>query len=145
MTRTLSDVAGRTARHLHAAALAAFVEIAIRTVALPRLGRVLGVNVDLAAQEPPATLSDPRRLDAEAAARYRAAQRVLRLWPWGNRGPCLRLALVGGGLLRSRNPELHLGVARIQGRIVAHAWLTVDDVHLDPTADRYTPLLERTR
>ena len=146
MTRMSPAAAGRTARHvLHAIALAAFVEIAIRTVTLPRLGRVLGVNVELAEQEPPTTLSEPRRLDPDAAARYRTAQRVLRVWPWGHRGPCLRLALIGGSLLRARSPELHLGVARIQGRVVAHAWLTVDDVHLDPTADRYTPLLERTR
>lgn len=129
---------------LPAALVAAFVELALRTMTLPRLARMLGVQLQLGPDTGnglPRSAS-ARALDVRDAARYRAARRVLGIWPWVGDGVCLRLALVAGCLLRSRRPTLHLGVAHVDGHTVAHAWLTIDGVVLDPTAQQYTPLVQ---
>ncbi|HET9254265.1 MAG TPA: lasso peptide biosynthesis B2 protein [Pseudonocardiaceae bacterium] len=120
-----------------------FVEIALRAMPLPRLSRLLGVALRLEPDDPhdePAGPGSPAGLDARDAARYLATCRVLRRWPGARTGVCLRLALVAGCLLRHRRPGLHLGVAHVDGHTVAHAWLTIDGIVLDPTAYRYTPL-----
>lgn len=129
---------------LPAVLVSVFVELALRTMTLPRLSSMLGVPLQLG---PDTRKELPRsapvgRLDTRDVARYRAARRVLRMWPGANNGVCLRLALVAGCLLRRRRPTLHLGVAHVDGHTVAHAWLTVDGVVLDPTAQQYTPLVQ---
>ncbi len=143
MSEFLRAVRSPTVRWLlPAVVVSAFVELALRTMTLPRLSRLLGVQLQLG----PDTGTEPPQsawcLDARDAARYRAAHRVLRLWPGASNGVCLRLALVAGCLLRRRRPNLHLGVAHVDGHTVAHAWLTIDGVVLDPAAQQYTPLVQ---
>ncbi|MGH3694105.1 MAG: lasso peptide biosynthesis B2 protein [Pseudonocardiaceae bacterium] len=130
---------------LPAALVCAVVELALRsTMTLPRLSSLLGIALQLGpdtrTELPPS--APALSLGARDAARFRAACRVLRIWPGTSTGGCLRRALVAGCLLRRRRPELHLGVAHIDGRTVAHAWLTIDGVVLDPTAQQYTPLVQ---
>lgn len=130
---------------LPAAVVAAVVELALRTMTLPRLCRLLGVRLELG---PGSANGSPhsvpvRALDVRDSARYRAARRVLGIWPWAGHGMCLRLALVAGFLLRHRQPALHLGVTHVDGKTLAHAWLSIDSAVLDPTAQYYTPLRER--
>lgn len=129
---------GRLARELPttvaAGVVAIVVEVGLRVTTLPKLTRLLGVPLD------PAMTgggSDTMRGSATTLTesdwrRVRSAQRVLRRWPFGD--TCLRQALVSGALLRRRGPILHVGVARIDGQIKAHAWLVIGSGILDPLA-----------
>jgi len=129
------------ARHLlSVVCTAVVVEVALRLVALPRLAAAVGAPVCLSpeAVEP----ADASTLLGPAdAARLRAVQILMRRWPFGARGPCLRHALVAGRLLRHRRPRLVLGAMRDERGATAHAWLLVDGVALDADAERWTPLL----
>ena len=129
------------ARHLvPVVCTAVSVEVALRLVALPRLAAAVGAPVCLSpeAVEP----ADASTLLGPAdAARLRAVQILMRRWPFGARGPCLRHALVAGRLLRHRRPRLVLGAMRDERGATAHAWLLVDGVALDADTERWTPLL----
>ena len=80
-------------------------------------------------------------LDADDALRLRAARIVMRRWPFGAQGPCLRQALVAGRMVRHRRPRIAFGATRDAHGTRAHAWLLVEGVALDPDAARWTPLL----
>lgn len=114
-----------------AVVIAVVVEAGLRVLRLPRLSAWLGAPLGLE-QEAALMPSDGRtaRLTVTERRRLRAAWRVLRHWPFGD--TCLRRALVGGHVLRRRKPVLRVGVAKIEGRIQAHAWLEIDGVSLDP-------------
>lgn len=129
------------ARHLvPVVGTAVFVEVALRLVALPRLAAAVGAPVCLRPE--PGEHADPAVFLGPAdAARLRAVQILMRRWPFGARGPCLRHALVAGRLLRHRRPRLVLGAMRDERGATAHAWLLVDGVALDADAERWTPLL----
>jgi hypothetical protein len=131
--------ADRAARHLLPAVLTACAaEIGLRTLDLRRLARLARVSLDMA---PSSSTVDELRLDDVDRARVRAVQIVMRRWPWGARGPCLRQALVSGWMLRHRRPHLVLGAGRDARGTLAHAWLLVDGVALDPDIARWTPLV----
>lgn len=144
MRRRLRRLGSPTIRYLvPALAVGVFVEIGLRTTTLPRLSGMLGVPLHLGPARPggpPLRLVSPWRLGRIDAARYQAARRVMRLWPGGGETTCLRVALVAGFLLRRRRPTLHLGVAHVDGRTRAHAWIVVDDLVVDPLARYYVPL-----
>jgi transglutaminase superfamily protein len=110
---------------MHAGAVLAVVELLIRWVPLPRLSRILGVEVSL---EPVG--SNPRQLPVaelptRARRQLRCTRRVADAWPF-SRGPCLRRALVGGHLIRHLHPAVRLGVAGAGDTLLAHAWLEID-------------------
>lgn len=117
------------------------VECGLRVTSLPTLVRLLGLSLHTTTAH-----TEPRSsstvLGTQDAARYRAARRVLRLWPRGGSESCLRLALTAGFLLRHRHPRLHLGVAQFEGGTRAHAWISIDGVVFDPIAACYRPLTE---
>nr|WP_255622445.1 lasso peptide biosynthesis B2 protein [Tessaracoccus sp. OS52] len=113
--------------------VAVVVEVGLRVTTLPRLASLLGVP--LASGEPsgePETMSGKQLAGLPATARrqVRATRRVLNCWPFGD--TCLRQALVSGNRLRRLAPSLHIGVAKIEGEIRAHAWLVVSGRVLDP-------------
>lgn len=114
-----------------AVVVAAATEAGLRVMRLPRLAALLGAPLGLD-QEAPLMPPDggTARLSVAERRRLRAAWRVLRHWPFGD--TCLRRALVSGHVLRRRKPVLRVGVAKIEGRIQAHAWLEIDGVSLDP-------------
>lgn len=120
---------------LVAAGVALVVEVGLRTTSLPRLARLLGtplaVGTDAAGPEA-MTAPAAVRLEPWARRRVRATRRVLRRWPLGD--TCLRQALVSGQRLRRLGPSLHVGVAKIDGEIRAHAWLVIRGGVLDPMA-----------
>lgn len=118
---------------LAALAVTVVVELGLRTVRLPRLASALGTPLALEQDASPAE-SGPAvaRLPERAARQVRATQRVLRRWPFGD--TCLRQALVSGQRLRRLQPRLHLGVAKIDGEVRAHAWLVVRGRILDTRA-----------
>ena len=131
--------ADRAARHLVPALVVALgVEVGLRTLDLRCLARLAGVSLEFATR---LSASGEPALGPSDRARLRAVRIIMRHWPWGASGPCLRQALVGGRLLRRRNPGLALGASRDTGSTVAHAWLVVDGVALDSGADRWTPLV----
>jgi hypothetical protein len=119
---------------LRALMILLLVEATIRWTRLPRLARLLGL--DLAPGSSPGSL-DPQQpvtskkpsLDADlptsVAAARRCVYRLMRLWPFGA-GPCLRESLVLGRLIRDQGPVLKLGVARHGFRVRAHAWIEID-------------------
>ncbi len=101
------------------------VEVAIRTVPLPRVARWLAVPLDTVDARPAAPAAPPSpAFDRYELRRLRAAKRVMARWPFGG-GPCLRQSLVVGYLLRSRHPVLRLGVGSVDGTVMAHAWIEV--------------------
>lgn len=108
--------------------IAAVVELGLRTVRLPRLAQFLGTP--LATAESSATPIEKAAFPSWARRRLAAARRALRHWPFDD--TCLRVALVGGCLLRSLDPQLRIGVARQDGEIRAHAWIEVGGRSLDP-------------
>ena len=135
MRNPLSQVRGVPVREWPSTAAAvvvsAAVEIGLRVTTLPRLASWLGapMRLDSETSVMPSSAAAARLSPAERR-RLRSAWRVLRHWPFGD--TCLRRALVGGHVLRRRGPALRVGVARIDGRIQAHAWLEIDGVSLDP-------------
>lgn len=117
--------------------LAVLVEVGLRVLPLPVLADRLGLR--LASREVDTDVVD--LLPRWAAVRLRAVKRVMRYWPAGPRGKCLRAALISGQRLRRLNPELVLGVRLEAEGVVAHAWLAVDGRALDPTAGNYGQLV----
>lgn len=118
---------------LAAAGVAVVVEIGLRTTTLPRLARRMGAPLALDdADWLPAQghATGAEELPAWARARVRATQRVLRHWPFGD--TCLRQALISGQRLRRLHPTLHVGVAKVDGSVRAHAWLVVAGTVVDP-------------
>lgn len=109
---------------VHTLAVAAVLEVALRTLPLPRIARALGVALALDAEEAPRP--DPPKLLLTPAERrrLRAVDRVMRHWRLSP-GICLRQALLAGYHLRRHGPRLHLGVRRFEGAFGAHAWLDV--------------------
>lgn len=113
--------------------VACVAEAGLRMMPLPRLARLMGapLMVGEAGQElKHLPSSSPVALTGRQRRQVRTALRLLKRWPLGD--TCLRQALVCGYLLRDRHPSLHVGVAKVDGEVRAHAWLTVGDSILDP-------------
>lgn len=132
---------------LRSAAAALRVEVALRRRSLAGTAADLGLVVEPAAShlDPsahPAGRAGPPRLPRWTAEPVRATASVMRWWPLGQDGPrgsamCLRSSLVTARRLRSLDPTVRIGVALEAGELLAHAWVEVDGVALDPTAGRY--------
>lgn len=110
---------------LHAALITAVVEALIRWVPLPRLCRLLGVDLDLTPRAVPADQLPIGSLPPSTQRQLRSTARVLDVWPLG-KGPCLRRSLVAGHMLRRHEPAIRIGIAGTGGDIHAHAWLEID-------------------
>ena len=131
----------RTARHLPAAlVVAAVMEVGIRLLGLPSVARLASVELDTTGTARPPRVPSSW-LGPDDGARYRAAWWVLRWWPFGRSGQCLRMTLTAGRLLRHREPRLCLGVARGESGVGAHAWLVIDGMVFDPAVAGYAPLV----
>lgn len=127
-----ADVARTAAAFL----LALVVEIGLRTLRLPRLSALLGVPLATSAPaDPPA---EPVIVPRWARRRLTATRRALKYWPFGD--SCLRVALVGGFLVRRLDPVLRIGVAKHEGEIKAHAWLEIGGLSLDPASADFVPV-----
>ena len=122
-----------------ALALTCAVEVGLRTLSLPRMARLVGAPLR-STESPTAPQVRGARLGTRGRRQARAVQRVMRHWPFGD--TCLRHALVAGHRLRRFDPELVVGVAKIDGEIRAHAWLEFDTGLYDPlhAAQDYLPL-----
>lgn len=118
------------------AGLTLTVEVGLHTVGLRRTARLLGVG--LSRRQAPT--DPPPLLPAWTRRRIRTATRVTQRSPYGPEGKCLRTALVQGQRLRTLSPELVLGVRRVDGAVLAHAWLQVAGGSLDPTAAEHSQL-----
>lgn len=101
------------------------VELMIRWVRLPRLARMLGLEVSLASSSPGAVRLPLKDLSPNARRQLRCTRRVADRWPF-SRGPCLRRALVAGHLLSRYDPVIRLGLAGTGDDLYAHAWLEID-------------------
>lgn len=114
--------------------VAVVVEVGLRVTTLPRLASRLGIQVADDAGHTPGT--DAIALPRWTRRRVRAAERVLARWPFGN--TCLRQCLVTGQRLRRLDPVLRIGV-RVEddGSLLAHSWLEVDGVSIDPSAGTF--------
>lgn len=117
--------------------LAGVVEVGLRSVPLPRLSRLLGVPLDTCA------LHEPHAVGLVvvphwARRRLAATRRAFKYWPCGD--SCLRVALVGGFLVRGLDPVLRIGVAKHDGEVTAHAWLEIRGLSLDPGSADFLPV-----
>ncbi len=126
---------------LEAAAVVTAVEVGLRVLRLPTLARLCGLVLDPGGLAPGAEARPgPLALPPRTLRRVRAGLAVLARGPFPD--TCLRRALVLGWVLRARRPRLLVGVRREDGRLLAHAWVVVDGVDLDPMSSRaYTPLV----
>jgi hypothetical protein len=118
---------------VHAVAVLIVVELLIRWVPLPRLSRMLGVEVNLQPARSEAEQLPVGELPARARRQLRCTRRVADAWPF-SRGPCLRRALVGGHLIRHLHPAVRLGVTGAGDTLLAHAWLEIDGRPLEAVA-----------
>lgn len=134
---------------VRAGLLVSAVELGVRAIPISRLGRLLGVPLDLGPSSASVgaeaqTARDDlwERLASEEQRGVEAVARVLRRWPFGD-GRCLRRSLAVGHVLRRRQPVMRIGVASEDGDLLAHAWIEVAGVAVgdDP---RYLPF-EATR
>lgn len=106
-------------------------EAGLRTVGLRRTATLLGLRLGGAPGAAVRPAFDTGRLTAGELRALRIDRRVLALR--GVNGTCLRTALLLGRTLRSRHPQIVLGVRRDDGgQIRAHAWLRIDGADLDP-------------
>lgn len=109
---------------------ACVLEVAVRTVPLPRIVASLGISMayDESARSDtgrPLLLTDAER------RRLRAVGRVMRRWRVrGCGGTCLRSALLNAHALRGRGPTVLLGVRHGDHGIEAHAWVEVEGFSL---------------
>lgn len=126
-----------------AAGVAVVVEIGLRTMTLPRLASMLGAPLRVDDENAMMSAAARIRLSPLARRRLRATRRVMRHWPLGD--TCLRRALVSGQRIRRLRPVLRVGVAKVDGRIQAHAWLEIDGVALDPVGAATYQSLETVR
>lgn len=110
------------------------VELSIRWVRLQRLGRWLGVRVDLHPTTTSGELLPLEELPPTAQRQLRCTWKVADAWPFGQ-GPCLRRALVGGHLVRRLDPAVRLGVIGGGDTLLAHAWLEIDGRPLERVDD----------
>ena len=117
--------------------LAAVVEVGLRTLTLPRLSRLLGVPLDVEPEQV-RTRTEPVVVPRWARRRLAATRRALKYWPFGD--SCLRVALVGGCLVRSLDPALRVGVTKHEGEVKAHAWLEIEGLSLDPASADFAPV-----
>lgn len=145
-----------TARLASAVVLVGWVELALRSLKLPRVCALLGIRPEFTSgtaapvtgQTPvTGTGRNPAAVPTLAASpRERAllgdALTVLARSPLP--GTCLRRALVAGLVLRAHDTALQIGVHKSGGTVSAHAWLIVDGVNLDPSGSAdFTPLVQR--
>lgn len=130
------SVAAALVEHGYCLLVAIFVEIGVRMVPLPRLARWLGVRLS----EGNVPVTPPPVLPYWVAPRLDAVARVLQRWPVPYEQACLRHSLVTGQRLRSLDPELVIGVRRVDGSLTAHAWLAVCGGGLDPSAGSFSAL-----
>jgi hypothetical protein len=119
---------------------AVVVEVGLRSLRIPLLAALLGVPLATDASDvAPAVISGfDFGLDRP---RVRAALLVVRHWPFGGAGKCLRRSLIVGSLVRHRRPVLRIGVSRASGGFDAHAWIVIDGISLDASASLYRPLM----
>ncbi|MGH7820830.1 MAG: lasso peptide biosynthesis B2 protein [Candidatus Binatia bacterium] len=110
---------------LEAAALALVIEGGLRLLPFPTLMRLLGISMNLTRSSTP---SGPPVWSHAELTWIRAVERLFRHWPL--QGGCLRRSLLLGSGLKSRQPVLHIGVARSGGSVEAHAWLDVGGIEL---------------
>jgi hypothetical protein len=120
---------------LRVAVVIVVVEVLVRIVPLPRLSRLLGVEVDLGPRTGTGEQLPLRELPERARRQLRCTRRVADAWPF-SQGPCLRRALVGGHLLRRLRPSVRLGLTGTGDQLLAHAWLEIDGRPLE-TVDHF--------
>lgn len=113
--------------------LAPLVEIGLRTVGVRRTAGMLKIR--LVFEGLPRT-TKPGRTEPQLLPRERrrltVAWRILELGPFDS--TCLRRAIVGARLLRTRNHAVRIGVRTTSEGFKAHAWLEIDGISLDPDA-----------
>jgi Transglutaminase-like superfamily len=113
------------------------IEGGLRLVRLPHLARGVGVPLSLTGRGGDA--EGQLRLSRPEIDRLDLARRLIRRWP--TEATCLRRSLLAGHVLRRRHPILRIGVAKVNGRVAAHAWLEIEGVCLDPSgAAQFEPL-----
>lgn len=103
-------------------------------------GTMPGSIAGVSAGEDGAVLPPAVEFSTAESRRVHAAQVLAARWPLGI-GPCLRLSLVAGFVLRRHRPCLVLGVASASDEaFAAHAWLELHDGTLFGYLQGYLPL-----
>jgi hypothetical protein len=121
-------------------AIAALVEVSLRTSTLPETAERLGLPLDLSGA--PAPGDGTPVLPVTARRQVRAVRLVLGRWPFGS--TCLRQSLVLGHRLRRLEPVLVVGARRAPDEsFAAHAWLVVAGRSLDPESRGFAALAGR--
>jgi hypothetical protein len=120
--------------------LAAASEVAVRMLTLHRAARLFAVRLDPGGEPQMAPEhSSTATLPPWAVRRLAVVQAVMRHWPID--GVCLRESLVAGQRLRRLDPVMKVGVRRGANGVMAHAWLKVGGVDLDPAAIEFGELV----
>ncbi len=121
---------------LRIVAVASVVEIGLRAMNLRALARLLRVSVDFHSTEVGAPPDEP--LPVVVLHRIRLVRTALAYSPTGP--TCLRTSLVCARLLRSFQPTIRIGVARVEGEVKAHALVELAGRSIDPGAAEFAPI-----
>jgi hypothetical protein len=114
-------------------AIAPLVEVGLRTLGLQRTARVLKVQLQF--EGPPGAVAHRKSqvpLTREERRQLQIAWSVIAVGPFD--ATCLRRAMIGAWLLRSRKHAVRIGVRRTPDGVRAHAWLEIEGISLDPDA-----------
>jgi len=112
--------------------VAAAIEVGLRTLTLPRLCRFLHITLDASPSAGPIGSPVDIGLSRNEARKLVLAGRLLRRRPFDD--TCLRRAMLGAWILRTRDHAIRIGVVKAHGVVRAHSWLELDGISLEPDA-----------
>lgn len=118
--------------------LALVVETGIRLLKLPTLARLLRVPIENDAETAGVTSNLSSVMDRATYERLVITYKLMNRWPFDEK--CLRRSLVTAVQIRRVHPVLIIGVAIAGEEVMAHAWLRVGGIDLDPAAREFGPL-----
>lgn len=114
----------------------ATVEAGLRLLPLPRLCRILGVQLDLESEVSAGGVWPVPQMYGRTV---RAVFRATSWWPFGD--TCLRRCLLLARALHAFQPVIRIGVRRgHDGAFSAHSWLEVAGTSLDPMAGDFATM-----
>jgi len=115
IARALSERPRESLSLAHATLVVTAVEIGLRTLPVPTLSRLLGIEIGLGRGH---SANGAKAASGPSVVRIERAHRAL-----GIPSTCLRQALAQGFILRDLKPVLRFGSEEVAGQLHHHAWV----------------------
>lgn|GEM_PF-6618530 len=115
LARAISERPRQTLSLAHATLVVTAVEIGLRTLPVPTLSRLLGIEVGLGRGH---SANGAKATSRPTLVRIERVHRAL-----GIPSTCLRQSLAQGFILRALKPVLRFGSEEVAGQLHHHAWV----------------------